>query len=149
MSDPKVLTLAALFDARDAESARRRAEAADAERRKREERMALAERIMHTDLSEADKAEALAKIRKAFLAGEKEVMLMHFPSELCLDSGRHINNHLEGWQDTLPGEFHQVFQWWEGELKPGGFGFSARIIDYPGGMPGDVGLFVTWPEMRG
>jgi hypothetical protein len=35
---------------------------------------------------------------------------------------------------------------WKSHLKPGGFGFSVRIIDYPGGMPGDVGLFFTWPN---
>ena len=31
-------------------------------------------------------------------------------------------------------------------LQPGGFGFSARIINYPDGKPGDVGVFLTWPK---
>jgi hypothetical protein len=31
-------------------------------------------------------------------------------------------------------------------LKPGGFKFQARIINYPGSMPRDVGLFFSWPK---
>ena len=30
--------------------------------------------------------------------------------------------------------------------KAGGFKFEARIINYPGGVPGDVGLFFSWPK---
>lgn len=74
-------------------------------------------------------------------------MLVKFPSTLCEDGGRRINNHLDGWQDTLPGVFHKVNEWWERELKPSGFTFSARIIDFPGGMPGDVGIVIGWPQV--
>ena len=73
-------------------------------------------------------------------------MLVKFPSVLCEDGGRRINNHLEGWQDTLPGVMHKIYEWWETELAPGGFTFSARVIDFPGGMPGDVGIFTGWPQ---
>jgi hypothetical protein len=33
-------------------------------------------------------------------------------------------------------------------LKPNGFRLAARVrvLDYPGGMPGDVGLFLHWGE---
>ena len=47
---------------------------------------------------------------------------------------------------TLPSGVHQVFDYWKANLKPGGFKFEARIINYPGGMPGDVGLFFSWPK---
>ena len=50
------------------------------------------------------------------------------------------------WLATLPAGVHQVYEFWKTNLKPGGFGFSARIINYPGGMPGDVGLFFSWPK---
>jgi len=40
----------------------------------------------------------------------------------------------------------QVFDYWKANLRPGGFSFSARIIDYPDGKPGDVGLFFGWPK---
>jgi hypothetical protein len=50
------------------------------------------------------------------------------------------------WLATLPKGARQIYDYWRVHLKPGGFGFIARIIDYPGGMPGDVGLFFTWPK---
>jgi hypothetical protein len=30
------------------------------------------------------------------------------------------------------------------ELKPLGFKLNAQILDYPGGMPGDIGLYLRW-----
>ena len=29
-------------------------------------------------------------------------------------------------------------------LRPLGFGFRAEVLEYPGGMPGDIGFFLTW-----
>lgn len=141
------LRVADLFAARAAEAARRRAEAEAAEAQKKAELLAFTERVQTYEITEEDRQRALARIRKAFEAGEKELMLVKFPSVICEDGGRRINNHLEGWQDTLPGVFHKIYEWWERELAPGGFTFSARIIDFPGGMPGDVGIFIGWPEI--
>jgi hypothetical protein len=31
-------------------------------------------------------------------------------------------------------------------MEAGGFRFTARIINYPDGKPGDVGLFFSWPK---
>ena len=44
------------------------------------------------------------------------------------------------------GRVRQVHDFWKNNLKAGGFKFTARIINYPGGMPGDVGLFFSWPK---
>ena len=35
---------------------------------------------------------------------------------------------------------------WECDLKPCGFHLAARIVDFPGGIPGDIGLFLIWGE---
>jgi hypothetical protein len=35
---------------------------------------------------------------------------------------------------------------WERDLKPRGFRLAARMVDFPGGMPGDIGLFLIWGE---
>jgi hypothetical protein len=140
------LTVAELFARKQAEAARKQAEADAAAETARIERAAYTEKVMTYKLSEEDEARAMAKIAKAFENGEREVMLAHFPCSLCEDSGRRINNHLEGWQETLPGAFRDVHRWWETKLKPGGFGFAARVITYPGGMPGEVGIFITWPQ---
>jgi hypothetical protein len=91
-------------------------------------------------------------------------MFSSFPSNFCTDGGRSIINagaspinkpskddlaarsDEPGWLETMPAGVHKVYDYWKNNLKPGGFGFSARIINYPGGMPGDVGLFFTWPK---
>jgi hypothetical protein len=48
------------------------------------------------------------------------------------------------WQKRLA-RARQVYDFWKDTLKSGGFKFGARIINYPGGTPGDVGLFFSWP----
>jgi hypothetical protein len=139
------LTVAELFARKRAEAARRRAEAEAAAAAARAEQAAYAEKVMSYRITEADTARAMAKIARAFDDGERELMLAHFPSRLCGDGGRRINNNLDGWQETLPGAFHDVYLWWEKTLRPGGFGFAARVISYPDGMPGEIGIFITWP----
>jgi hypothetical protein len=147
MDQPRpALSIRDLFAAKAAAAERRRAEAADAAAQKQAELEAFSQRVQTYEITEEDRERALMRIRRAFEAGERELMLIKFPSLLCEDGGRRINNHLEGWQDTLPGVFHKIYLWWEHGLAPGGFTFSARVIDYPGGMPGDVGLFIGWPD---
>ena len=46
----------------------------------------------------------------------------------------------------MPVGVRKVYDYWQANLKPGGFRLIARIINYPGGKPGDVGLFFTWPK---
>ncbi len=140
------LTVAELFARREAEAARKRAEAEAAAAAAAAERAAYAEKVFAYKLTEEDEARAMAKIAKAFADGERELMLARFPSSLCEDGGRRINNNLDGWQETLPGAFADVYRWWESKLKPGGFGFAARVISYPDGMPGESGVFITWPQ---
>lgn len=140
------LNLHDLFAAKDAAAAKRRAEESAAEEHKKAELAAFSERVRNYEITDEDRERAITRIRKAFEAGERELMLIKFPSVLCEDGGRRINNHLAGWQDTLPGVFNKVYEWWERELKPGGFTFAARVIDYPGGMPGDIGIFIGWPQ---
>ena len=147
MTDAKpTLSVQDLFAAKDAAAARRRAEEAAAEAQKREELKAFTEKVMNYRITEEDKARAIGKIRRAFENGEKDVMIVQFPSDICEDRGRRIHNHLEGWQDTLPGVLKHIHEWWERKLAPGGFTFGARVINYPGGIPGDVGIFIGWPE---
>lgn len=139
------LTIQNLFAEKAAIAAKRKAEAEAAEAQHKAELAAFSERVQTYEITEEDRERAAKRIRRAFDAGERELMLIKFPSVLCEDGGRRINNHLEGWQDTLPGVFRKIYQWWEKELKDGGFTFSARIIDFPNGMPGDVGIFIGWP----
>ena len=77
-------------------------------------------------------------------SGASEVQVYQFPSSICSDGGRAINNFSPDWPTTLSGRPLLAFQFWQDDLKPLSFGMKAQILDYPGGFPGDVGLFLTW-----
>jgi len=76
--------------------------------------------------------------------GKFEAMVYSFPSDLCTDSGRAINNRLDHWPETLQGKAKQLYDRYVEVVKPQGFKLKATIINFPGGMPGDVGLFLNW-----
>ena len=70
-----------------------------------------------------------------------EWMLLRLPSQLCDDGGQAVNAPRADWPKTLHGEAAEIYLRWERDLKPYGFGISANVLDFPGGMPGDIGLF--------
>jgi hypothetical protein len=83
-------------------------------------------------------------VRKAVEGGEKEVMVLHFPSDFLPDSGRSISSASEDWTEHLSGFAARAYSFYEKELRPRGFTLSASIINFPGGKPGDVGFFLRW-----
>jgi hypothetical protein len=83
-------------------------------------------------------------VRKAVERGEKELMILHFPSSWCADGGRAINNTEPEWPETLTGYAKRAHDFFEAELAPVGYRLSAQILSFPGGLPGDVGIFVKW-----
>jgi len=118
--------------------------AAEEKQAAREERRRQARAILNNYLSDTawraliNRAEASAK------HGEKEFLLHRFPSDLRSDGGRMIDVAELGRERTLRGAPAEVVERWRRELKPMGFGLSARIVSYEDGELGDVGLFLTW-----
>ncbi len=85
--------------------------------------------------------------RKAAEHGEKQHLLLRFPSGLCTDDSRAINNPPnDAWPQTLRGEAAEIYERWQTALQPLGFGLSAQVLEFPDGKPGDVGLFLRWGE---
>lgn len=83
-------------------------------------------------------------VKGAAERGEREVLAIRFPSEYCTDHGRAINNFESGWPDTLTGFARRAYEFWQKELEPRGYKLRAQIMDFPGGVPGDVGSFLRW-----
>ena len=83
-------------------------------------------------------------VKGAAERGEREVLAIRFPSEYCTDHGRAINNFESGWPDTLTGFARRAYEFWQKELEPRGYKLRAQIMDFPGGVPGDVGIFLRW-----
>lgn len=144
MSHP--LTVAALYAERKAkqEAAMRQAEQAREEEERLKDEAHLA--FLSRKFTDADAGDIERRIRNAFRWREREAQIFDFPSDYCPDGGRRINHALPGWEDQLVGFAGEIHRYWERALKPGGFGFNARIINFRDDMPGDIGLFITWPD---
>jgi hypothetical protein len=79
--------------------------------------------------------------------GKFEALVFTFPSELTSDGGRAINNNRPDWPETLQGKAKELFERYQSIAKPAGYKLKAMIINFPGGVPGDVGFYLNWaPE---
>jgi hypothetical protein len=86
----------------------------------------------------------LVRLKTAALSGGDEAMIGRFPSELCTDGGRAINQGEKGWPETLRGRPRRAYEFWKEKLQPLGYGVRVQIIEWPEGLPGDVGMYLTW-----
>jgi len=155
------LSLASLFAEREAQRRRDREAEGQLKQQEREELAAFKKRLENFQLDENKVRVVLDRIRRAFDRGETELLLTSFPCAFCSDSGRAIINAdlppinkpkeppadaEPAWIATLPAGGRVVYDYWKTNLKPGGFQFSARILNYKEGRPGDIGLFFAWPK---
>jgi hypothetical protein len=133
---------AAIKEAEKAEERLRWTAAADAEKR------ALIEKLSKpSGLSEDKKIElASSVIQRAVRNGLKEVQVYRFPNSLCTDRGRAINQQEPGWEKTLTGIPLEIFQLWSDYLKPRGYRIKYQIVDFSGGMPGDISIVIAWDD---
>src|SRR5215469_8175078 len=83
-------------------------------------------------------------IRRAVSAGLTEVQVYRFPNQLTTDRGRAINQMESGWETTLTGVPKEIYQIWHKHFRPRGYRLRVQIIDFPGGMPGDVAMTLCW-----
>lgn len=106
-----------------------------------------ADSFMHDHISDDERAMIQKLVMAAVQNGKFEALVYSFPSDLCSDSGRAINNRLAHWPETLQGKAKELYDRYVAVAKPQGFKLKAAIISFPGGMPGDVGFFLNWaPE---
>jgi hypothetical protein len=83
-------------------------------------------------------------IDRAVANGLTEVLVYRFPNSLCTDHGRAINQGEPGWEATLTGVPKEIYEFWDRQLRPLDYKLRVQIIDFPGGMPGDVGITLKW-----
>lgn len=87
-------------------------------------------------------------VMNAVKNGKYEALVYSFPSDLCTDSGRAINSSDPQWTETLQGKAKQFYQRYLDIGKPQGYKLKAMVINVPGGVPGDIGLFLNWAPER-
>jgi hypothetical protein len=126
------------------------AEMAKMEERRQEKRKAeaheleLREAFMVRDVDPQVVERINKAVRIAAGQGSRQLQVMTFPCRFCSDRGRAINNGDPEWPSTLEGFAKRAFEFYVKELKPLGYKLHAEIISFPGGIPGDVGLFLKW-----
>ncbi len=89
-------------------------------------------------------ARAIKIIERAMKNRLTEVQVHRFPNRLCTDKGRAINQQEPGWEKTLTGVPKEIYQLWDKYFRARGYKLRVQIVDFPGGMPGDVGMTLSW-----
>jgi hypothetical protein len=87
---------------------------------------------------------AIRIIERAVANGKTEVQVYRFPNQLCTDKGRAINQQEPGWENTLTGVPKEIHQLWVKHFRARGYKLRVEIVDFPGGMPGDVAMTLKW-----
>ena len=130
----------ALAEAEKAEAATRRQAEVEAEKK------LLLEKITKpSGVSDEEAMQRVAVIvQRAVSNGQTEVQVYRFPNQLCTDHGRAINQQEAGWEKTLTGLPKEMYEFWQRALRPLGYKLKVQIVDWPGGMPGDVGISLKW-----
>ena len=140
LSAKELMAKIAKVEGEKASKAMKAHEAAEAEKQ------ALLDRLSRpSGLSDDEVMEKAAIIvNRAVENGMTSVQVFRFPNHICTDNGRAINQVEDGWEQTLTGIPKEIYEFWKRQLKPRGYHIRYEIIDYPGGMPGDVGIFLSW-----
>jgi hypothetical protein len=114
--------------------------------REEDEKKALIERLTKpSGLSDEEvMKKAAAIIERAAKNGLTEVQVYRFPNSLCTDRGRAINQQEPGWEKTLTGIPKEIYEFWHRRLRRLGYKLRVQIVDFSGGVPGDVGMTLKW-----
>ena len=110
------------------------------------EKQALLERFLKPSgvSNEERLVRATAIIKRAASNGLTEVEVIRFPNQLCTDRGRAINQMEAGWENTLTGLPKELLEFWREFLKPHGYKLKVQVVEFPGGIPGDIGMKLSW-----
>lgn len=117
----------------------------DAQRQKEQKKLAdFTDDFLKGQVTDNEIAMVRRLVANAVKDGKFEAMVYSFPSKLCSDGGRGINNSDPDWPETLLGKAKEFYERYRKFGRPQGYKLKAMIINFPGGIPGDVGFFLNW-----
>jgi hypothetical protein len=119
-------------------------EALEKQRKVEDERHHLRDAFMAQEIHPEVFERVSRVVKSAAERGEREVLAIRFPSEYCTDGGRAINNFESNWPESLTGFGKRAHEFFKKELEPRGYKARAQILDFPGGVPGEIGIFLRW-----
>ena len=113
-------------------------------RRKLKEHDDFVDNFLTKEVTDEERATIRRLVRIAAENGRTEALVYSFPSDLCSDGGRAINSAQPDWPDTLQGKARELYERYVKVARPKGYRLKAMIINFPGGIPGDVGFYLDW-----
>ena len=118
------------------------------ERQSKKKREQQQQELREAFMAREIQAEAVDRINRATRIaaeqGKHQLEVLTFPCKFCSDGGRRINIADPEWPSTLEGFAKKAYEFFNKELRPLGYKMHAEVITFPGGMPGDVALFLKW-----
>ena len=135
-----VMEKIALVESQKAAEAMKQQTQAEAEKKALIERLTQPSGLSNEEVMK----KAAALIQRAASNGRMEVQVYRFPNALCTDRGRAINQQEAGWEQTLTGIPKEIYEFWARCLRPLGYKLRVEIVDFSGGIPGDVGMTLKW-----
>ncbi len=139
-SAKELMAKAAEKEAEKAAEAMRLQAKADAEKK------ALIDRLQQP--SGVSDEEALRRVKviieRAVNNGFTQVQVYRFPNRLLTDRSRAINQQEADFASSLTGLPKAIYDFWARHLRPLGYKLQFQIVDFPNGVPGDVGITLKW-----
>ncbi|MCF8531760.1 MAG: hypothetical protein K9G48_02045 [Reyranella sp.] len=140
LSAKELLAKIAQSEGAKASAAMKAQAAAEAEKHAMMERLSKPSGLTDDEILE----KAAIIFSRAIENGMTSVQVLRFPHTLCSDNARAINQAEAGWEKSLTGIPKELYEFWKRQLQPRGYHIRYEIIDYPGGMLGDVGVTISW-----
>lgn len=102
------------------------------------------EEFMDRRFTDEDRLQIRTKVMRAAEQGHLELEVLQFPSAYLEDHGRRINNGDSDWPVSLAGYAKSLYEAYQDLAEPQGYNLTARVLNYPDGMIGDIALVVNW-----
>ena len=113
-------------------------------RQQEDEQKKLQEAFMSREIHPDAPDRVNAAISAAAEQRKNELLIIQFPSTWLSDGGRAINNSESNWPRSLTGFAKRAYDYYVENLQPLCYNARAQIVNFPGGKPGDFGLFLSW-----
>jgi flagellar biosynthesis/type III secretory pathway protein FliH len=113
-------------------------------KKQEEEQKQLREMFMAKEIPPNARERVNNAVRRAAEHGLNEVQIITFAATYCNDRGRRINNNEPDWPDSLEGYAKKAYDYYEKELRPLDYKLRVEVLDYPGGVPGNIGFTLKW-----
>jgi hypothetical protein len=129
-----------------AKEAQKAAEAMRLQAKVDAEKKALIERLQRpSGLSDEEALRRVkAIIERAVNNGLTQVQVYRFSNSLFTVRASAINQQEADFASTLTGLPREMYEFWARQLKPLGYKLQFHIVDFPNGVPGDIGITLKW-----